>query len=60
MEPESQLLVAWANSGGTMVDTVIVEAETSPVSAVAWPAVVAGGFVAGALTLLLLALGAGI
>ena len=43
-----------------MVDTVIVEAETSPVSAVAWPAVVAGGFVAGALTLLLLALGAGI
>jgi hypothetical protein len=43
-----------------MVDTVIVEAETSPVSAVSWPAVVAGGFVAGALTLLLLALGAGI
>ena len=43
-----------------MVDTVIVEAETSPVSAVSWPAIVAGGFVAGALTLLLLALGAGI
>jgi hypothetical protein len=60
MEPEPQLLVAWANSGGTMVDTVIVEAETSPVSAVAWSAVVAGGFVAAALTLLLLALGAGI
>lgn len=43
-----------------MVDAVIVEAETSPVSAVSWPAIVAGGFVAGAMTLLLLALGAGI
>jgi hypothetical protein len=43
-----------------MVDTLIVEAETSPVSAVSWSAVVAGGFIAGALTLLLLALGAGI
>ena len=39
---------------------MIVEAETSPVSAVSWPAIVAGGFVAGAMTLLLLALGAGI
>lgn len=43
-----------------MVDTVIVEAESSPVSAVSWPAIIAGGFVAAALTLLLLALGAGI
>lgn len=43
-----------------MVDTVIVEAESSPVSAVSWPAIIAGGLVAAALTLLLLALGAGI
>ena len=43
-----------------MVDTVIVEAETPVVSAVSWPAVIAGGFVAAAFTLLLLALGAGI
>ena len=43
-----------------MVDTVIVEAESSPVSAVSWPAIIAGGFVAAAFTLLLLALGAGI
>lgn len=43
-----------------MVDAVIVEAEQHPVSAVSWPAVIAGGFVAAALTLLLLALGAGI
>jgi hypothetical protein len=43
-----------------MVDTVIVEAESSPVSAVSWPAIIAGSFVAAALTLLLLALGAGI
>ncbi len=43
-----------------MVDTVIVEAETPAVSAVLWPAITAGGFVAAAFTLLLLALGAGI
>jgi hypothetical protein len=43
-----------------MVDTVIVEADTSPVSAVSWPAIIAGAVVAMALTLLLLALGAGI
>ena len=43
-----------------MVDTVIVEAETPAVSAVSWPAIIAGGFVAAAFTLLLLALGAGI
>jgi len=43
-----------------MVDAVIVEAEQHPVSAVSWPAVIAGGFVAAAFTLLLLALGAGI
>lgn len=43
-----------------MVDTVIVEAETPAVPAVSWPAIVAGGFVAAAFTLLLLALGAGI
>ena len=43
-----------------MVDTVIVEAETPAVSAVSWPAIIAGGFAAAAFTLLLLALGAGI
>lgn len=43
-----------------MVDTVIVEADTSPVSAVSWPAIIAGAVVAMALTLLLLALGAGL
>lgn len=43
-----------------MVDTVIVEADTAPVSAVSWPAIIAGGFVAAAMTLLLLAFGAGI
>lgn len=43
-----------------MVDTVIVEAESPAVSAVSWPAIIAGGFVAAAMTLLLLALGAGI
>jgi hypothetical protein len=43
-----------------MVDAVIVESDTPPASAVSWPAVIAGGFVAGAITLLLLALGAGI
>src|SRR5882762_10989163 len=46
--------------GAVMVDTVIVEAETPAVSAVSWPAIIAGGFVAAAFTLLLLALGAGI
>ena len=43
-----------------MVDTVIVEAESPPVSAVSWPAIIAGGFVAAAMTLILLSLGAGI
>lgn len=43
-----------------MVDTVIVESDSQPVSAVSWPAVIAGGVVAAAMTLLLLALGAGI
>jgi hypothetical protein len=43
-----------------MVDTVIVEAEAPAVSAVSWPAIIAGGFAAAAFTLLLLALGAGI
>jgi len=43
-----------------MVDTVIVEAEAPAVSVVSWPAIIAGGFVAAAFTLLLLALGAGI
>lgn len=43
-----------------MVDTVIVESDSGPVSAVSWPAIIAGGFVAAAMTLLLLALGAGI
>jgi hypothetical protein len=42
-----------------MVDTVIVEAEAPAVSAVSWPAIIAGGFTAAAFTLLLLALGAG-
>jgi len=43
-----------------MVDAVIVEADSPPVSAVSWPAIIAGGFVAAAMTLILLALGAGI
>jgi hypothetical protein len=43
-----------------MVDAVIVEADSAPVSAVSWPAIIAGGFVAAAMTLILLALGAGI
>jgi hypothetical protein len=43
-----------------MVDTVIVENEVAPTSAVSWPAIIAGAFVAAAFTLLLLALGAGL
>jgi hypothetical protein len=43
-----------------MVVPVIVETDTAPVSAVSWPAIIAGGFVAAAFTLLLLALGAGL
>lgn len=44
-----------------MVDTVVVETtEASPTSAVSWPAVIAGGVVAAAFTLLLLALGTGL
>lgn len=43
-----------------MVDTVVVETEASPTSAVSWPAVIAGGIVAAAFTLLLLALGTGL
>jgi len=43
-----------------MVDTVIVENETVPTSAISWPAVLAGAFVTGAFSLLLLALGSGI
>jgi hypothetical protein len=43
-----------------MVDTLIVENEAPPTSAVSWPAIIAGGFVAAAFTLLLLALGAGL
>ncbi|CAN5869413.1 hypothetical protein BH11PSE3_BH11PSE3_08400 [soil metagenome] len=43
-----------------MVDTVIVESETHAVSAVSWPAILAGGLVAAAMTLVLLALGAGV
>lgn len=43
-----------------MVDTVIVETDAAPASAVSWPAIIAGGFVAAAFTLILLALGSGI
>lgn len=43
-----------------MVDTVLVESDSAAASAVSWPAIIAGGFVAAAMTLLLLALGAGI
>ena len=43
-----------------MVDTVIVENEQTPTSAVSWPAVIAGAVVTAALSLLLLALGSGI
>lgn len=42
------------------MDAVVVETETQPQSAVSWPAIIAGGFVAAAFTLLLLALGAGL
>lgn len=43
-----------------MVDTVIVENEASPASAVSWPAIFAGAVVTAALTLVLLALGSGL
>jgi hypothetical protein len=43
-----------------MVDTVIVENEQAPASAVCWPAIIAGAAVTAALSLLLLALGSGI
>ncbi len=43
-----------------MVDTVIVENERSPSSAVSWGAIIAGAAVMAAFSLLLLALGAGI
>ncbi len=43
-----------------MVDTVIVENERAPVSAVSWGAIIAGAVVMAALSLLLLALGTGI
>jgi hypothetical protein len=43
-----------------MVDTVIVENEQAPRSAVSWPAVIAGAVVIAALSLLLLMLGSGI
>jgi hypothetical protein len=43
-----------------MVDTVIVENEVAPVAAISWPAVLAGAAVAGAFSLMLLALGSGI
>src|SRR5580693_4941138 len=60
-EPSSTTARCLATSEGiAMVDTVIVEAESPPVSAVSWPAIIAGGFVAAAFTLLLLALGSGI
>ena len=43
-----------------MADTVIVETERAPISAVSWGAIIAGAAVMAALTLLLLALGTGI
>jgi hypothetical protein len=43
-----------------MVDTVIVENEQTPGSAVSWGAVIAGAVVMGAMSLMLFALGAGI
>ncbi|TAJ83870.1 hypothetical protein [Reyranella sp.] len=44
-----------------MVDAVVVETHPVPMrSTVSWPAIIAGGFVAAALTLMLLALGAGL
>jgi hypothetical protein len=43
-----------------MVDTVIVENETTPTAAISWPAVFAGSAVAGAFSLMMLALGSGI
>ena len=43
-----------------MVDTVIVENETTPVAVVSWPAVLAGAAVAAAFSLMMLALGSGL
>ena len=43
-----------------MVDTVIVENDQAPTSAISWPAVFAGAAVSAALSLALLALGSGI
>jgi len=43
-----------------MVDAVIVENGPASNSAVSWPAIIAGAVVAAALTLMLLALGAGL
>lgn len=43
-----------------MVDTVIVENEQAPTSAISWPAVIAGAAVSAAFSLVLLALGSGI
>jgi hypothetical protein len=43
-----------------MVDTVIVENETAPTSAVSWPAIFAGAAVSAALSLILVAIGAGL
>src|ERR1700743_2132484 len=43
-----------------MVDTVIVENETTPTAAISWPAALAGDAVAGAFSLMMLALGSGI
>jgi hypothetical protein len=51
------------NSEAFMVDTVIVNpaaADEERISAVSWPAIIAGGFTAAALSVLLFALGAGI
>lgn len=43
-----------------MVDTVVVENDSAPVSAVSWPAIFAGAVVMVALSMALLALGSGI
>lgn len=44
-----------------MVDAVVVETHPVPTRAtVSWPSIVAGGFVAAALTSMLMALGAGL
>src|ERR1700759_2070403 len=46
--------------GSGLMDTVIVENETLPRSAISWPGILAGAAIATALSMAMLALGAGL